>query len=101
MEIYVEAFCYQRDNSVRWFFAHSIMFGEVIVVFGENSPREAQFFCRFVYSPYTAKYSWRILQIRLSSLSVFSMHAKILLAYLETTLYIKITLKIAAISVYA
>jgi hypothetical protein len=34
------------------------------------------------------KYSWRSLQIRLSSLGVFSMHAEILLAYSETTLYI-------------
>jgi hypothetical protein len=84
---------FKRDSSVRWFFAHLIMFGEVIldqIFFGfwRKFAEISSTLCRLAYSPYTAKYSLLILQKGLSSLSVFSMHAKILLAYSETTLYI-------------
>jgi hypothetical protein len=54
------------------------------LVLVENSPRYAQFFVnQRIFHIGTAKYSWRILQMRLYSLRAFSMHAKILLAYSE------------------
>jgi hypothetical protein len=51
-----------------------------------------------VHSPYTAKHSWRILQICLNALRVFSVQVKILLAHSETTLFKENHSKIAVIS---
>jgi hypothetical protein len=55
--------------------------------FGRKFAEIGSVLCLSAYSPYTAKHSWRILQIRLNALGVFSVQVKILLAYSETTLY--------------
>ncbi len=90
-------------GTVAWdgLFAHSIMFDEGILDqkffwFWPEIRRDKLNFMSIgvfsiygkillAHSSYTAKYSWRILQIRLYSLSVLSMHAKILLATLYST----------------
>ncbi len=87
-------------GTVAWdgLFAYSIMYTMVI--------QDLIFFCfgrifaelssvLSAYYPYATKYSWRILLIRLNALSVFSVQAKILLAYSETNFFCidKTTLK--------
>jgi hypothetical protein len=73
-------------------FDHWIMVSEVILYqkffwFGAKIRRDRLNYMSIgVFSIYgNVPYSWRIFQIRLSSLRVFPMHAKILLAYSETT----------------
>ncbi len=72
------------------FFAHLIMSGKVIydlsfVGFWSKICRNWLSFTSIdIFSIYGKNY-WRILFIRLYSLSVFSVRAKIMLAYLETT----------------
>ncbi len=64
-----------RSCPVRWFRIR------IYSGFGRKFAEIGSFLCHFANSPYTAKCSWRILQMHLYSLSVFSMHAKKLLAY--------------------
>jgi hypothetical protein len=88
------------------FFVHSFMYRNVIqnlifFGFGRKFAGIDSVLCRSAYSLCTAKYSWRILLTRLYSLSVFSVHVRILWVYLETTLLKRNHSKIAVISVYA
>ncbi len=57
--------------------------------------------CPPSYSSRTAKYSWRILHFHMLKVYLFSVHAKILLAYLEMTSYIGNYSRIVVFSLYA
>ncbi len=82
-------------------FAHLVMLRIVIkdlifFGFGRKFAEIEPVLSLLAYSPYTGKHSQRILLIRLKALSVFSVQAKILLAYSEMTRsrrYLRVRLK--------